>query len=85
MDPSQNIAGGTRYLKMLLETHGGRIDLALASYNAGEGAVARYGGRVPPYRETRNYVRKISKQYDKIKPEAEAKTAADNGVATKMR
>jgi hypothetical protein len=85
MDPSQNIAGGTRYLKMLLETHSGRIDLALASYNAGEGAVARYGGRVPPYRETRNYVRKISKQYDKIKPEAEAKTAADNGVATKMR
>jgi soluble lytic murein transglycosylase-like protein len=84
-DPAQNIAGGTRYLKMLLETHGGRIDLALASYNAGEGAVARYGGRVPPYRETRNYVRKISKQYDKIKPEAEAKTATDNGGATKMR
>jgi soluble lytic murein transglycosylase-like protein len=84
-DPADNIAGGTRYLKMLLQTHGGRIELALASYNAGEGAVARYGGRVPPYRETRDYVRKISKHYDKIKPEVADSIPAQNGTGQKMR
>ena len=68
-DPAQNLAGGTRYLKSLLASHNERVDLVLASYNAGEGAVAKYGQRVPPYRETREYVKKISKQYDRIKPE----------------
>lgn len=62
-DPAQNIAGGTRYLKELLRMFGGRVDLALASYNAGEGAVLKYGGKVPPYRETRDYVRLISARY----------------------
>ena len=62
-DPAQNVAGGTRYLKELLEMWGGRIDLALASYNAGEGAVMKYGKRVPPYRETRNYVKLIGARY----------------------
>jgi soluble lytic murein transglycosylase-like protein len=62
-DPAQNVAGGTLYLKELLEMWGGRVDLALASYNAGEGAVMKYGKRVPPYRETRNYVRLIGARY----------------------
>lgn len=62
-DPAQNINGGTQYLKELLKMFGGRIDLALASYNAGEGAVLKYGGKVPPYRETREYVRRISGRY----------------------
>ncbi|HKS29454.1 MAG TPA: transglycosylase SLT domain-containing protein [Pyrinomonadaceae bacterium] len=62
-DPQQNIMGGTRYLKMLLEQFGGRVDLVLASYNAGEGAVMKYGGNVPPYRETRDYVRRIGARY----------------------
>lgn len=62
-DPVQNIYGGTQYLKELLKMFGGRIDLALASYNAGEGAVLKYGGKVPPYRETREYVRRISNRY----------------------
>ncbi|HMF58126.1 MAG TPA: lytic transglycosylase domain-containing protein [Pyrinomonadaceae bacterium] len=62
-DAAQNIAGGTRYLKQLLMSFNNRVDLALASYNAGEGAVYRYGGRVPPYRETRNYVNRISARY----------------------
>jgi Zn-finger nucleic acid-binding protein len=62
-DPAQSISGGTRYLKQLLNMFKGRVDLALASYNAGEGAVLKYGARVPPYRETRNYVRRISARY----------------------
>lgn len=62
-DPAQNIYGGTQYLKELLKMFGGRVDLALASYNAGEGAVLKYGGKIPPYRETREYVRRISGRY----------------------
>ncbi|HEX8458568.1 MAG TPA: lytic transglycosylase domain-containing protein [Pyrinomonadaceae bacterium] len=62
-DPAQNIAGGTRFLKQLLGRFNGRVELVLASYNAGEGAVLKYGHRVPPYRETRNYVRRISDRY----------------------
>jgi len=62
-DPAQNIAGGTRFLKQLLGRFNGRVELVLASYNAGEGAVVKYGHRVPPYRETRNYVRRISGRY----------------------
>jgi len=60
---AESVEGGTRYLKQLLQRYNGRIDLALASYNSGEGAVAKFGMRVPPYRETRNYVRRISKRY----------------------
>jgi LysM repeat protein len=62
-DPAQNIMGGSRYLKELMNMFGGRVDLALASYNAGEGAVMKYGRAVPPYRETRDYVKKITKRY----------------------
>ena len=62
-DPAQNISGGTRYLKELLKMWDGRVDLALASYNAGEGAVLKYGMKVPPYRETRNYVRLVGSRY----------------------
>ena len=63
LDPAENIMGGTRYLKMLLDNFNGRVDLVLAGYNAGEGAVMRFGGNVPPFRETRNYVQRISKRY----------------------
>ena len=62
-DPAENIMGGTRYLKELMTMFGGRVDLVLASYNAGEGAVMKYGRNVPPYRETREYVKKIGKRY----------------------
>jgi len=64
-DVEQNIKGGTRYLKDLLKMFNGRVDLALAGYNAGEGAVMKYGNTVPPYSETRNYVRLILQRYGK--------------------
>ena len=67
-DPAQNIAGGTRYLKELMGRFNGRIDLVLAGYNAGEGAVMKFGHRVPPYRETRNYVKRISYRYRQARP-----------------
>lgn len=62
-DPAQNIMGGSRYLKELMTMFGGRVDLVLASYNAGEGAVMKFGRAVPPYRETRDYVKRITKRY----------------------
>lgn len=66
-DPKQNIEGGTRYMRFLLDTFGGDVKLALAGYNAGEGAVMKYGYRVPPYSETQEYVRRISKRYELIR------------------
>lgn len=80
-DPAQNIAGGTRYLKQLLQRFNGRVDLVLASYNAGEGAVARFGGRVPPYRETRNYVKRVGYRYRQVKPPVRPQPATAPGVA----
>jgi soluble lytic murein transglycosylase-like protein len=64
-DVAQNISGGTRYLKDLLKMFNGRVDLALAGYNAGEGAVMKYGNTIPPYNETQNYVKLIIKRYGK--------------------
>lgn len=61
-DPAQNIAGGTRYLSHLLNLFDGNLEKSLAAYNAGEGAVARYGG-IPPYVETRDYVRRALTAY----------------------
>ena len=65
-DVAQSIMGGTRYLKDLLKMFNGRVDLALAGYNAGENAVIKHGYTVPPYDETRNYVKLIIKRYGRI-------------------
>lgn len=75
-DPAQNIRGGTQYLKELLQLFNGRVDLALASYNAGEGRVIEYGNRVPPFRETQNYVKRIGRRYGKDRKPA----ATNSGV-----
>lgn len=61
-NPAQNIEGGVRYLKFLQDSFPGNLALALAAYNAGENAVRKHGG-IPPYRETRDYVRKIRQLY----------------------
>ncbi|WP_462320937.1 lytic transglycosylase domain-containing protein [Halochromatium sp.] len=58
-DPAQNIEGGAAYLRFLLDLFDNDLRLALAGYNAGEGAVKRYGNQIPPYPETQNYVRKV--------------------------
>jgi soluble lytic murein transglycosylase-like protein len=59
-DPEQNIMGGAKYLSQMLDEFGGDVELALAAYNAGPGAVKKYGG-VPPYAETQGYVRTVAK------------------------
>jgi soluble lytic murein transglycosylase-like protein len=61
--PEKNIEGGARYLRYLLNTYKGDLTLALAAYNAGEKAVAKYNYNVPPYRETQNYVRRVQSFY----------------------
>lgn len=65
-DPEQNIRGGTTYLRDLLLMFEGDIELAVAAYNAGENAVIKYGNKIPPYRETQGYVRKVLAFYESL-------------------
>lgn len=65
-DPKQNIEGGIKYMRLLLDMFNGDVHLALAGYNAGEGAVMRYGNQIPPFNETREYVRRITARYSSI-------------------
>jgi soluble lytic murein transglycosylase-like protein len=64
-DAAQNIEGGTRYLKDLMNLYEQKIDLVLAAYNAGQEAVKRYGGKIPPYQETRDYIARVKAAYPK--------------------
>jgi len=76
-DPEQNIDAGARYMSWLLRRFDGDVRLALAGYNAGEGAVDKYGRRVPPYRETQEYVRRITERYALMRdPEAARRAPA---------
>lgn len=85
-DPRQNIEGGVKYMRMLLDMFGGDVNLALAGYNAGEGAVMRYGNQIPPYSETREYVRRISARYSEISDPSVARTVrrVSNSTAARL-
>lgn len=71
-DPRTNVRIGARYLRHLIDLFPDRLDLAVAAYNAGEGAVQRAGNRVPEFRETRNYVKTVLQLYGMLKPPAVA-------------
>jgi soluble lytic murein transglycosylase-like protein len=77
-DPNQNVDAGVRHLKSLLENYNGNLELSLAAYNAGSGAVSRNRG-IPPYRETRDYVKKITDLYwnSGFKPHVQESRDAD--------
>ena len=86
VDPATNIRLGTRYLKYLSKKYPGRLDLVLAAYNAGHGAVQRAGNRVPRIPETQNYVRKVTATYKNLSPNSPVfvnamAAAAANGAA----
>ncbi len=83
-DPGQNIEGGAKYLRFLLDSFNGDVNLTLAGYNAGENAVVNSGYQIPRYRETQNYVRSITARYDssksKSKPLATTASAAPDAT-----
>lgn len=67
-DPKINIVAGSRYLRYLIDLFPGQLELAVAAYNAGEGAVQRYGNKIPNYPETKNYVKTVMQLYSHLKP-----------------
>jgi soluble lytic murein transglycosylase-like protein len=79
-DPAQNIDAGARYLRQQLDAFGGDVSKALAAYNAGPGAVQRYGG-VPPYAETQNYVRQVQAYADQYRSQSQPQPAAATSAA----
>jgi soluble lytic murein transglycosylase-like protein len=84
-DPKQNIEGGVRYMRWLMDTFNNDVNLALAGYNAGEGAVMKYGNQVPPYNETQEYVRRISARYNSIRnPNAVKAVKVPNAQIAKL-
>ncbi len=80
-EPATNIRTGTRYLRFLLNLFPNQLELALAAYNAGEGAVQRAGNRIPNFKETQNYVRTVMQLYALLKPPALAASSAPSTAA----
>ena len=86
-DPKININAGAKYLRVLLQMFPGNLELVLAAYNAGEGAVLKYGNKIPPYKETQNYVKTVMQTYTALKPPVflAALTQADGTRITPTR
>jgi len=84
-DPRTNVRTGARYLADLIRMFPGRLDLALAAYNAGEGAVQRAGNRIPNYRETQNYVKTVLQLYGMLKPPAMSADGAKAPTRVRMQ
>ena len=80
-DPAVNVPAGARYLRHLLDLFDGQLELALAAYNAGEGAVRRAGRKIPPFKETQNYVKTVLALYRQLQPLAPAASARSAGSA----
>lgn len=83
-DPRENIDGGVRYLKYLTTLFPNNTQLAVAAYNAGEGAVWKYNYQIPPYRETEHYVYKVAKTYGRAKNQAQQQAAAQAASVPKQ-
>lgn len=77
-DPRTNIRAGSRYLSYLIKLFPGQIELAIAAYNAGEGAVQRAGNKIPNYPETKNYVKTVMQLYNQLKPDSGASSSSVN-------
>ncbi|HYO12766.1 MAG TPA: lytic transglycosylase domain-containing protein, partial [Thermoanaerobaculia bacterium] len=84
LDPFVNVDAGSRYLRGLLELYDGDLELALAAYNAGPTAVSRHAG-VPPFRETREYVRKVLSRYERYQQEVWKSAGSLGGLGTGAR
>jgi soluble lytic murein transglycosylase-like protein len=83
-DPYQNLSAGTQHLKELLDRYDGDVTLALAAYNAGSGAVARYGG-VPAYAETKDYVKKVQAKMGRAPRKSEGRLVSPASAKIQMR
>ena len=82
-DPQQNIFGGARYLSWLLKRFNGDTRLAIAAYNAGEGNVDKYGG-IPPFRETQDYVRRVTSRFQNLYSSSLSSTSSSNNANTQV-
>ena len=83
-DPRTNINTGARYLRDLVNLFPGQLELAVAAYNAGEGAVQKAGNKIPAYKETQNYVRSVMGLYNRLNPQSQRMVASAQLAPTEL-
>jgi soluble lytic murein transglycosylase-like protein len=84
-DPKTNISAGTKYLRVLMQMFPGKLELAIAAYNAGEGAVQRAGNQIPNYKETQNYVKTVMQTYRALKPPSAIAELRNGALPARVR